>query len=154
MSRPWKSNGGCSVPNTPARTLNTLHNLANTHFRQGRFQEAERINRNVIAIRLRVLGAHHPSTLRTQANLGRTLMKQQRLAEAEVQLQETWKAQARHRGQSHSDTLSTQRALVRCRGLANHQSQTMFVGARDDETGTDREVRKTSGISKERASHP
>ena len=81
-------------------------------------------------------------------------MKQQRLAEAEVQLQETWKAQARHRGQSHSDTLSTQRALVRCRGLANHQPQTMFVGARDDETGTDPKIRNTSGISKERASHP
>ena len=136
------------------RTLNTLHNLANTHYRQGRFQEAERINRNVIAIRLRVLGAHHPSTLRTQANLGRTLMKQRRLAEAEVQLQETWTAQAQYRGQSHSDTLSTQRALARCRDLTHHQAQTMFVGARDNETDTDREIRKTSGISKKRASHP
>ena len=81
-------------------------------------------------------------------------MKQRRLAEAEVQLQETWTAQAQHRGQSHSDTLSTQRALARCRDLTHHQAQTMFVGARENETDTDREIRKTSGISKKRASHP
>jgi hypothetical protein len=121
--------------------------------RQGRVEQAEGINRDVLAIRRRVLGPEHPQTLRTRANLGRTLLRQRRYVEAEVELRATWKAQVEQRGNSHADTLSTLNALARCQALAGTGPDTNFVGTRNPAAGAKRILKKI-GFAPERASQP
>ena len=50
-------------------TLFTANKLALSLVRQGKHDEAEKMQREVLAVTKRVLGAEHPDTLRTASNL-------------------------------------------------------------------------------------
>ncbi len=47
-----------------------MHDLANVLDREGRYDEAEKLNRETLDIRRRVLGADHPDTAISTYNLG------------------------------------------------------------------------------------
>ncbi len=55
-------------------TLSTASNPAASLFNQGKYAEAERIQREVYAVQKRVLGAEHPSMLTSANNLVRCLL--------------------------------------------------------------------------------
>src|SRR5262249_10789728 len=63
-------------------TLTTMHSFGNTLRREGRRDQAEKVQRETLAIRRRVLGPDHPETLRTLGELAATLLLQHKLDEA------------------------------------------------------------------------
>jgi hypothetical protein len=64
-------------------TLTSMANLVSTCRNQGRCEEAEKLEVQVMKKRKRVLGAEHPSTLTSMANLASTYRNQGRWKEAE-----------------------------------------------------------------------
>jgi hypothetical protein len=50
-------------------TLTSINNLALTYSRQGRWQEAEELEVQVMETRKKVLGLEHPDTLKSMNNL-------------------------------------------------------------------------------------
>ena len=56
--------------------LDAAGNLAVSLSDQGKFDEAEKMQREVLAVRKRVLGAEHPDTLSTAVNLAASLKRQ------------------------------------------------------------------------------
>ena len=74
---------------------------------QGRYAEAEKMQREVLAAQERELGADHPSTLATAGNLATTLSKQGQYAEAEKMQREVLAAQERELGADHPDPVTT-----------------------------------------------
>jgi Flp pilus assembly protein TadD len=53
-------------------TLNSMNNLASTYKIQGRWDEAEKLNMQVMETRKEKLGHDHPSTLNSMNNLAST----------------------------------------------------------------------------------
>ena len=49
--------------------LSTAHNLAISLYEQGAYEEAAQMQRELLEVRRRVLGAEHPDTLHTNGNL-------------------------------------------------------------------------------------
>ena len=92
-------------------SLKTANNLAATLSDQGKFGDAETIQREVLGVTKRVLGVEHPGTLTSANNLASTLSDQGRHAEAEAMLQATLASSQRILGPTHPNTLSTARAL-------------------------------------------
>ncbi|KAM3450008.1 hypothetical protein MY3296_006469 [Beauveria thailandica] len=64
-------------------TLTSMANLASTYRNQGRWEEAERLEVQVMETRKTKLGADHPSTLTSMSNLASTYNYQGRWEEAE-----------------------------------------------------------------------
>ncbi|KAL6409895.1 hypothetical protein AUP68_06297 [Ilyonectria robusta] len=64
-------------------TLASVSLLASTYMNQGRLEEAEKLEVQVMETRKNKLGADHPSTLINMGNLASTLWNQGRLEEAE-----------------------------------------------------------------------
>ncbi|KZL85290.1 kinesin light chain 3, partial [Colletotrichum incanum] len=64
-------------------TLSSMANLASTFWNQGRWEEAEKLEVQVMETRKMKLGADHPSTLSSMANLASTYRNQGRWEEAE-----------------------------------------------------------------------
>jgi hypothetical protein len=94
-----------------AATLASASNLASSLSRQGKHAEAERIHREVLGVRRRVLGAEHPDTLTSENNLAVSLSYQGRHAEAAEMLTATVESKRRVLGSAHPDTLATARSL-------------------------------------------
>jgi tetratricopeptide (TPR) repeat protein len=65
-------------------TLNTIHNLGNLYWKQGKLAEAEVAYQRVLAGKEKTLGPEHMSTLNTVNNLGGLYTDQGKLAEAEA----------------------------------------------------------------------
>ena len=63
--------------------LSAAGNLAASLSRQGKYAEAEKMEREVLAVSKRVLGAEHPDTLTAAGNLALSLKRQGKYAEAE-----------------------------------------------------------------------
>ncbi len=61
---------------TPPAWLNGAGNLAAWLSRQGKYADAERIEREVLGARRRVLGEEHPDTLASAGNLAAYLSRQ------------------------------------------------------------------------------
>jgi hypothetical protein len=57
-------------------TLTAASNLASSLLRQGKYDEAEKMDREVLAVRQRVLGAEHPDTLTATDYLAASLSGQ------------------------------------------------------------------------------
>ena len=57
--------------------LSAANNLADSLARQGKYDEAEKMEREVLALKQRVLGADHPDTLSTAGNLAYYLSRQE-----------------------------------------------------------------------------
>ncbi|KIX10040.1 uncharacterized protein Z518_01121 [Rhinocladiella mackenziei CBS 650.93] len=86
-------------------TLTSMANLASTYRNQGRWQEAEELDVQVMETSSRVLGAEHLDTLTSMTNLASTYWNQGRWQEAEeleVQVMET---SSRVLGAEHPSTL-------------------------------------------------
>jgi hypothetical protein len=65
-------------------TLISAGNLAASLSRQGKYDEAEKMEREVLAVSKRVLGAEHPDTLTAAGNLAACLKRQGKYPEAEL----------------------------------------------------------------------
>jgi Flp pilus assembly protein TadD len=65
-------------------TLTSMSNLAGVLASQGKYDEAEAMNRQTLAWRKEVLGHEHPNTLTSMSNLARVLDNQGRYDEAEA----------------------------------------------------------------------
>jgi eukaryotic-like serine/threonine-protein kinase len=109
-------------PEDPA-TLLSKHHLAVVLDTQGRFAEAEKLERETLDIRRRVLGTEHPDTLRTVNNLATTVEREgrgmpdgpereARLAEAEKLERETLEISRRVLGMDHPNTLGSMSNLA------------------------------------------
>ncbi|KAL4774447.1 hypothetical protein BDW60DRAFT_214958 [Aspergillus nidulans var. acristatus] len=88
-----KENG----PEHPS-TLTSMANLASTYRKQGRWNEAEKLEVQA------VLGAEHPSTLTGMANLASTWKSQSRLTDALALIEECCKLRNTVLGPDHPDT--------------------------------------------------
>jgi hypothetical protein len=74
---------------------------------QGKHAEAERINREVLGARRRVLGAEHPDRLKSADNLATSLTDQGKHAEAERIERQVLGARRRVLGAEHPSTLTS-----------------------------------------------
>ena len=73
----------CDEAEESEERLAAAHNLGNARDKDGKYADAERINREVLGVERRVLGEEHPETLTTASNLAQSLSKQGKHAEAE-----------------------------------------------------------------------
>jgi hypothetical protein len=96
--------------------------LAYQTARPGGVAEAEALFREVLAVRVRVLGDDHPDTLNTWNGLALTIAKQQRWAEAEAIFRKVLDARRRVLGDDHPDTLHTRRGLAWTQAYQGHWS--------------------------------
>ena len=92
--------GACSS------TLNSMANLGNTYFKQGRWNEAEQLQFHVMDMTKKLLGTDHPETLRNMSNLGSTYCNQGRWNEAEQLLIQVMDMRKKLFGADHPDTLN------------------------------------------------
>ena len=95
--------------------LTAAVNLAYSFLRQGKYDEAVAMQREVLAVSKRVLGAEHPDTLMTAGNLALSLSGQGKYDEAVAMQREVLAVKQRVLGAEHPDTLNIelQRALSR-----------------------------------------
>src|SRR6266550_2502693 len=94
-------------------TLTTMHNLALTYQNQGRWDEAEKLQVEVINARKAKLRlADHPDTLKTMHNLSLTYQDQGRWDEAEMLQVEVINARKAKLGSDHPNTLNTMHSLA------------------------------------------
>ena len=63
-------------------TLTSMNNLAEVLGSQGKYEEAERINRQTLALRESVLGKENPDTLTSMNNLAKVLRNLSKYEEA------------------------------------------------------------------------
>jgi hypothetical protein len=90
-----------------AERLGVAHNLADCRCEDGQYADAERIEREVLAVKRRVMGEEHPGTLATSGNLASSLSRQGKHADAERIEREVLSARRRVKGEEHPDTLSS-----------------------------------------------
>ena len=109
-------------------TLTSAGNLATYLSCQGKHTDAERIHREVLGLKRRVLGEGHPSTLAIAANLAASLLLQRKHAEAEGLLQATLEAYRRVLGIDHPDTLRTAQSLENVRSAMRAEEPTTKGG--------------------------
>jgi hypothetical protein len=93
-------------------TLTTANNLAASLSDQGKYAEAERIEREVLVARKRVLGPEHPDTLGDANNLAMSLSNQGKHVDAELILREVHDVQKRVLGAEHPSTLTSANNLA------------------------------------------
>ena len=65
-------------------TLVSMRNLATSLSQQGKYAEAEAMNRQTLKLQEEVLGKDHPDTLISMSNLAGSLRQQGKYAEAEA----------------------------------------------------------------------
>ena len=80
-------------------------NVANTYERLGRFEESNRMQRDVYLGRLRLNGGEHGETLRSAYNYAHSLGQVQRFEEAKTLLRKTTPVARRTLGEGHEITL-------------------------------------------------
>ncbi len=100
-------------------TLRSANNLAMCLEHQGKYAEAERIQREVLGALKRVLGAlklvlgaEHPDTLRSASDLAMSLLNRGKYAEAERIQREVHGVEKRVLGAEHPDTLRSANNLA------------------------------------------
>jgi non-specific serine/threonine protein kinase/serine/threonine-protein kinase len=99
------------LPSDTPTTLVTRQALARQRYKQGRYREAEEIQREVLAKQRSSFGPEHEETLWTTYNLGKMLHKLGCWQESERLLREALAARQRLLGADHVDTLAVKSAL-------------------------------------------
>jgi uncharacterized protein (DUF2267 family) len=112
-------------------------NVAHARKCQGQYAEAERIEREVLGVKRRVLGEEHPSTLSSAANLAASLAHQGQHDDAEGILLATLETCRRVLGSAHPETLATAQILDDVRA-AMHAAQPAKRGGKATARRTDR----------------
>jgi len=92
-------------------TLASMNNLASTYQDQGRWNEAEKLNVQVMEIRKTMLGPEHPDTLVSMNNLAYTWESQGKLHDALALMEKCCKLCSKVLGPNHLRTRSFSRAL-------------------------------------------
>jgi hypothetical protein len=92
-------------------TLTSIANVASTYWKQGQWNEAEKLEVQVLEIRKRVLGAEHPDTLTSMNNLARTWNSQRKLQVASTLMGKCSDMRRKVLGPSHPDSRSSSRAF-------------------------------------------
>jgi hypothetical protein len=93
-------------------TLTSMANLASTYRNQGRWEEAEELDVQVMETRKTKLGADHPDTLTSMNNLAFTWKKQGRDTEAISLMRECVRLRERKQGTAHPYFISSSSTLV------------------------------------------
>jgi tetratricopeptide (TPR) repeat protein len=86
--------------------------IAMVHYDQGQYSDAERLFREVLAERERLLGPEHPDTLETRSDLGRTFYYEGKYAEDERELRALLALNEKAFGLEHQSTLKTRNDLA------------------------------------------
>ncbi|KAI9867923.1 MAG: hypothetical protein M1813_007745 [Trichoglossum hirsutum] len=94
------------------RTLTNMSNLASTYSHQGRFEQAEALQVQVLELRSRVLGKEHPDTLVSMENLASTYSGQRRFERAEALQVQVVELCSRALGKEHPRTLTSMSNLA------------------------------------------
>jgi tetratricopeptide (TPR) repeat protein len=92
--------------------LDLARKCASALYSDGRFEEAEELQVQVMQARKRVLGDEHPSTLTSMANLALTYWNQGRWAEAEVLQVQVMQTRKRVLSDEHPSTLTSMANLA------------------------------------------
>jgi hypothetical protein len=92
-------------------TLTSMANLASTFWNQGRWNEAEKLQVQVMETRKTVLGAEHPDTLTSMANLAYTWESQGKLQDALAQMEKCSELFSKVLGPNNPNSRSCSRAL-------------------------------------------
>lgn len=93
-------------------TASGLHEFARTKKESGDLPEAERLFREALEIRLKLLGPASKATLTTKGDLAATLQAAGRHKDAERLFDETLQAQRKLLGENHAATLETMSGLA------------------------------------------
>ena len=88
-------------------TLTGMNNLALVLNQQGKYEEAEEMHRQALALRETVLGKEHPNTLRSMNNLALVLESQGKYEEAEEIYRQALALKETVLGKEHPDTLGS-----------------------------------------------
>ena len=96
----------CDRAEDDGERLDAAANLAASLSDQGKHDEAEKMEREVLAVEKRVLGAEHPHTLSTAGNLAASLSSQRKYDESEKMEREVLAVKQRVLGAEHPDTLN------------------------------------------------
>ncbi len=102
----------CVQAEESAERLGAAHNLGGCRFRDGKYAEAERIEREVLDVMRRVLGEEHPDALASANNLALSLSYQGKHADAERINREVLGLERRTIGFEHPDTLMSASKLA------------------------------------------
>ncbi len=89
-----------------------MANLASTYWNQGRWDDAEELEVQVMETRKKKLGADHPDTLTSMNNLAFTWKRQGRLTEAIKLMQDCVQLCERILGVHHPHSLASARSLA------------------------------------------
>ncbi|KAG8744243.1 hypothetical protein FRC12_014849 [Ceratobasidium sp. 428] len=95
------------------RSLDSMDDLAREYRDQGRWQEAETLEKELVDIKHRRLGSHHPDTLYSMSSLVEIYLRQARWDEAETLSQTLLEAKKQMLGERHSITVATLDQLAR-----------------------------------------
>jgi tetratricopeptide (TPR) repeat protein len=87
--------------------LISMNNLAGVLESQGKYEDAEAMNRQTLALSETVLGREHPSTLTSMSNLALVLRRQGKYEDAEAMNRQTLALSETVLGREHPDTLTT-----------------------------------------------
>ncbi|KAL6401658.1 putative kinesin light chain [Ilyonectria robusta] len=98
-------------------TLGSMHNLAITLGKHGKYVAAKSMLRQTLEIRKRILGPEHPDTLVSMNGLAFALSSQRKYVAAERILQQTLDLQRVVLGPEHPDTLKSMHGLAVSLGL-------------------------------------
>jgi len=103
---------------------NSLNNLASLYRSQGKYNEAEPLHLQALALRQKLLGDSHPDVAASLNNLAKPRHNQNRYNDAEALLIQSLKIQEISLGDNHPDTQNTKKLLAYIQ--ANHQSLPIF----------------------------
>jgi len=103
----------------------SMSRLATTFIFEGRYADAEALLREILALRLRILGREHMSTLATMNNLGTVLLREGRYSESEQTLREALELQIRFRGPNHPNTALTRYNLACAAALQGEREKAL-----------------------------
>ena len=96
----------------PKEWARVQHAIAFILDKQGQFAETEKVLREAIAVRERVLGAEHPDTLKSRNSLAGALFGQGKYPEAEKLYREVAAIDARVLGAEYRETLTSRNNLA------------------------------------------
>ena len=104
-----------------------MNNLATALYDEGRYVEAEKLLRETLGVRRRVLGPEHPDTLTSNSNLANTEMKMRKYTDAEKTLEDVRGIQRRVLGSDHPDTAASTYGMARSAALQGRSERAMSL---------------------------
>jgi Tetratricopeptide repeat len=93
-------------------TLRAMANLASMYYRNGRWEDAAKLEEILLEARRKSLGAEHPDTLKVMGHLATLYCKQGRLEDASKLAEKVLEARRRLLGEEHPDTLTAMANLA------------------------------------------